>query len=297
MTLFEALASARREIDVQTTRVKSLEGMLQEERMARESAEGRASRLEKSCPADEEGSVDSIFDHERPSGTEKILEGLDGFTSSGSGDDGLEEVGWENVPGSAPSAAVETKGSDGHMVPGQDGSVPPLQRRLERMMVEMTEMKQTVQAYKLRAETAEEETATTRRGLAEMVERIRRSERESSQGPSSEDPSVSWSGILTHCTHCGGKMIDHPSTTTPDGLGKGRLAPSDKATTALDHPRPRPRPRHHHHHQTESTTALTRMRTPHDHLLQSAPYASILGVVALGVGLMAYLNGWQKVDR
>jgi len=32
-------------------------------------------------------------------------------------------------------------------------------------------------------------------------------------------------------------------------------------------------------------------------LEQSAPYASMLGVVLLGVGIMAYLNGWQKMDK
>lgn len=33
----------------------------------------------------------------------------------------------------------------------------------------------------------------------------------------------------------------------------------------------------------------------HDQLLQSAPMASMLGVVLLGVGMMAYLNGWARV--
>lgn len=36
-------------------------------------------------------------------------------------------------------------------------------------------------------------------------------------------------------------------------------------------------------------------RSRHGQLVQSAPYASMLGVVILGMGLMAYLNGWQKV--
>ncbi len=55
------------------------------------------------------------------------------------------------------------------------------------------------------------------------------------------------------------------------------------------------------------SAALGRKTTPasgersrtQEQLVQSAPYASILGVVLLGVGMMAYLNGWQKgvVDR
>lgn len=32
-----------------------------------------------------------------------------------------------------------------------------------------------------------------------------------------------------------------------------------------------------------------------EQLAQTAPYASLIGVVLLGVGMMAWLNGWQKV--
>ena len=31
--------------------------------------------------------------------------------------------------------------------------------------------------------------------------------------------------------------------------------------------------------------------------MQSAPYASMVGVVLIGVGLMTWLNGWQRGDR
>jgi hypothetical protein len=44
----------------------------------------------------------------------------------------------------------------------------------------------------------------------------------------------------------------------------------------------------------------TVMRDSHaqgDLTAQSAPYVSMLGVVLIGVGLMAYLNSWQKGDK
>jgi hypothetical protein len=49
----------------------------------------------------------------------------------------------------------------------------------------------------------------------------------------------------------------------------------------------------------ENHLAVALSRPPgSDHLLyNSAPYASMLGVVLIGMGLMAYMNGWQKVER
>jgi len=45
---------------------------------------------------------------------------------------------------------------------------------------------------------------------------------------------------------------------------------------------------------------LSKLNPGHDALLyNTTPYASMIGVVLIGMGLMAYLNGWQqpKVDR
>lgn len=44
-----------------------------------------------------------------------------------------------------------------------------------------------------------------------------------------------------------------------------------------------------------STTSTAISPLPQGAFMQSAPYASMLGVVLLGVGMMAYLNGWQNV--
>jgi pSer/pThr/pTyr-binding forkhead associated (FHA) protein len=48
---------------------------------------------------------------------------------------------------------------------------------------------------------------------------------------------------------------------------------------------------------TSSTS--TTLSHPHDRtaLSEAAPYASLIGVVLLGVGMMAWLNGWQRVER
>ncbi len=297
VSLVEALAEARREIDTQATRVKDLEGMLREERMARESAEDRAKRLEK----ERQDGGDSESSHGRqPSGTEKILESLEGgggVEQPEGSPEGSETEARNQSNGVIKAVENEKSTSDQHE------AMARLQRRLESMMADMKEMKQTVETYKRRAEAAEAESASSRQSLAEMVERIRRmeAEREERSSSSQADGKVGLSSKTkksdtegTTGDDADGSILPSNSSVRSDGLRNGRLVQpgrdgDDDDDGVLD--------------QSTSTsgagsTALTRsLRTPHDHFMQSAPYASILGVVALGVGLMAYLNGWQKVDR
>lgn len=46
-----------------------------------------------------------------------------------------------------------------------------------------------------------------------------------------------------------------------------------------------------------AATALAKQWHRRKFMEEASPYASMLGVVLLGVGLMAYLNGWQKMDK
>jgi len=51
---------------------------------------------------------------------------------------------------------------------------------------------------------------------------------------------------------------------------------------------------------TSSTLTKAQARTSGQSqtaLAEAAPYASLIGVVLLGVGMMAWLNGWQKIER
>lgn len=46
-----------------------------------------------------------------------------------------------------------------------------------------------------------------------------------------------------------------------------------------------------------AVTTLAQQQRKSKVLENSGPYASMVGVVLIGIGLMAYLNGWQKIER
>ena len=265
--LVEALASAKQEIDAQGARVKHLEEVLQEERVARESAEHRAQQLEKQSrgglqidPAVKE---EGLGLEEAPRPSEESIGGqhkefLDYYTERENG---------------GPDRETPTEIPDSE---NQQDSSARLQQRLELMVAEMKQMKHMMEGYKARVEVAEKESASSRKSLVEMIEKIRLDEakREAKQ------PELDVAEESISRTDDGTLKGAGPTSVNPSGYTNGRnggvLGSVDNVSRISD---------------------LARMRSPHDHFVHSAPYASILGVVALGVGLMAYLNGWQKVER
>jgi len=266
ISLVEALETARKEIDVQSARMRDLEEMLQKERQARESAEELAKRLESQ-------SLDAITNET----TKPLLEGS------------ILEDTFE-----PPSEAIESQEEETTNLV-EDKSVDPktisassvlLEQRLVTMMVEMQELKQQMESFKVRAEVAETERDSDRKTLAEMVEKIRMEEsaRRSSSTERARSPTNSKSKAEQHLPNGKTDLIQ-----TGLLLRKTSLE-NEKATSAVDEVNPaRPGP-----------ATLTRPPGGHDpSLYHSAPYASMLGVVLIGMGLMAYLNGWQppKIER
>jgi hypothetical protein len=130
-TLAEALSSAKKEIESQGMRLRDLETLLNEERRAREEAEDRANRLERESLKDLELSEPALVNGDN-SDTETVVE-LEKEED--------EDVKLENESASPSLADVATA---------------RLQQRLETMMSEMNEMKQQMEKYRERAETAED---------------------------------------------------------------------------------------------------------------------------------------------
>ncbi|PKY06571.1 hypothetical protein P168DRAFT_279989 [Aspergillus campestris IBT 28561] len=151
-----------------------------------------------------------------------------------------------------------------------DRHTDQLKQRLDFVMAEMEEMRQQVAVFKDRAQKAEDETTETRKSLTEMIETLRRERAD-------------------------GETVGQPISAAPDGIppsgsalpgegeDKGAEAKSSEKQDSLLSP--------------QSSTAFATQKPRHAALEQSSPYASMLGVVLLGVGLMAYLNGWQKMER
>lgn len=259
VSLVEALASAKKEIDTQSARMRDLEEMLQKERQARELAEEVAKRfeLQSSDPK------------------------ANGFAKSGFVESIIEEAFEPPSEASELAGSHESKTGNSLDPITLDASTSQLERRLESMVADMQQMKVQLESFKHRAETAEAERDTDRKTLVEMVEKIRvdESSRRSSSTERARSPD--------HKADNGsGSSIFGNLETLPEEDDSTNA----KLVRSLEQSKPG---------QPVAGT-LTKSENGHARLLYHAtPYASMLGVVLLGMGLMAYLNEWQppKVDR
>lgn len=284
LSLVEALTSAKREIDSQGIRVKHLEDLLRQERKARESAEERARRLldrSRALGGEPDGNVEEdAFDpppeNTAPPGPKQ--------PSSDIGESGSEVGRSEMNPAASSPSSLSSNGAQS---PHVDFPMPRLEEKIDLLMREIDEMKFQMERYRQRAEVAEE----SRDGLAEMVERIRKGE----AGANAEEGTVArrQSSEISTQTETGSYAN---ANSHPEPLEDRQGAPASKSPSrANGRPVPSMKEVQDLQNAVKSALALSNNRT--DRLMQSAPYASILGVVLIGVGIMTYLNGWQKVER
>jgi hypothetical protein len=257
ITLVEALASAKKEIDTQSARMRDLEDMLQKERQARESAEEVAKRLEHQTP-------DSGLNGSAKGGNEgSVIE--DAFNPPS--DDATQQK-------SKTDTVVDAKGiTDSSLL---------LEKRLEGMLLEMQELRSQMESFKKRAETAEAERDADRKTLAEMVEKIR-------SGDLKRASSSEQSKSATKSTN--DKHVNGSANSTDAALQQLTQKPGLQSHKSENGDAGGP---------LKNALQASKSSGGHDPFLyHSTPYASMVGVVLIGMGLMAYLNGWQppKLDR
>ena len=155
-----------------------------------------------------------------------------------------------------------------------------LQKRLDHMVTEMQRMKVDMDKFKRRADTAENDATKARESLAEMIGRLRR-ENSKAVSESMETESVDF--------------IDAAEGTSSAEQGELSTSPGKAASLSNGHIRT---PKLPPHLEQAVTTVLRQGNQGNGEVLaSSAPYVSMLGVVLIGVGLMAYLNSWQKTER
>ncbi|KFY51121.1 hypothetical protein V496_08922 [Pseudogymnoascus sp. VKM F-4515 (FW-2607)] len=263
IALIESLESAKREINEQSERMRGLEKMLHEEREARQAAEDLAKRLEE----------ESTRIH------------VNGFAKGGSIVEEAFEPPKEVTPevvGLASTVTEEAKSST-LSAENVEASTNTLQEKLELMMVEMREMKLQMETYRTRAETAETERDDGRKTLAEMVEKIRADDQARRETAERAKEALSASSAAALVTAGADKEVEDLPLATKDIGQNGTIStphvtkpPESKPAIALQH------------YPGGQDKRL---------LEHSAPYASMIGVVLLGMGLMAYMNGWQKGER
>ena len=285
LSLVEALTSAKKEIDSQGDRVKQLEDLLRQERKARESAEERARRLESHQSsridrerADDEGNLREGFSERKQERWEAHRGIVDAVEAMDVGEPYQAE---QDQPTQSPEAIhKETL--------AVDASTSRLQQRVDLMVAEMDEMKVHMEQYKRRAERAEEESGATRKTLAEMVESIRAGGQRGIVGVDTSlkprhQETTSPNSAMDSDTHGNKDLVEEVTAAIRTSvLPNGTLFNTD--IKELEH---------------AVATALAKREPGRggERLQMSAPYASMLGVVLIGVGIMTYLNGWQKVER
>ncbi|KAJ4131794.1 hypothetical protein NW768_005993 [Fusarium equiseti] len=257
--LTEALNNAKRDIDAQTARMLELEEMLQKERIAREEAEELAKRLEESATVHMNGSA-------VPGELEPSVE--------------VTEVSEDDktiIDDTETEAAEETTPA---VDPAQE-TAAALQSRIDMMETQMRDMKEQMEEWKQRCETVESERDADRKTLAEMVVQLRAEE---ARREAAEDKARSRSRKRDADTNgaIAASPIDSIVSKGPTGHAVEPVA-NDEAPDAPTLSR-----------ASTITPANSGVRGQDQRLQAALPYASMIGVVLFGMGLMAYINGWQS---
>lgn len=266
-SLNEALSSAKKELESQSIRLRDLETMLSEERRAREDAEERANRLER----------ESIKEREEQ---ETVLVNGDAHKADeAEAQEDAPEV--EEIPASSAD---------------DEESTVRLQQRLELMMSEMNEMKQQMERYRERAESAEAD----RKSLAEMIETIRKDHaKTAAKGSRRRSRSDSRSATARASTTADGSEDEADAeegeiTIIREDLGDDELEPSVPATKTENG---------HHVEQngnaqmSKTSNALVTRRAERDAMYYGGPAGAVFAVVAIGVAVMTMLNQYPKSER
>ena len=260
-TLNDALQTARKEIETQSTRLRDLEAMLMEERRAREDAEERANRLER-----ERLATDSQM--------------VNGETDKMETEDDTDETETVIANGS-PSSDLA------------DVATTRLQQRLDTMVSEMNEMKIQMDKYRQRAETAEAD----RKSLAEMIETIRNDNAKMASKRHSRSRSGS---TQLETTEADRSLEGETAEEGEISIINERGVDEENNGTVLRKIVQNGRPAEHDDAETSKKTSqalATRTNRNELALHHGTPAISMLTVVALGVAVMAWLNNYPKVDR
>lgn len=272
LQLTEALNSAKKEIDSHNARVRELEEMFHKEREARLRAEDVVLKMEETKTAKTNG----------PAGTD-----------SPNGHSELDTA--FDPPAEIPPKAEPGVDSNGPSQPDRVEAVAAgLQAKIDSMVMEMKGVREQLDSFKQRAEKAETERDASQKTLAEMVVQIRRRDEEERKR-SAERKSRSPSTGRSHSTHTGQGSDSKEKTTPPNGTVTGHSSHAHDTAEG-----PEDAPTLSRANTIKPSTGALGQPIHDQALIQSLPYASMIGVVLLGMGLMAYINGWQphpRVDR
>lgn len=331
LSIVEQLSKAKTELDAKALRLRDLEDQLKKERTAREVAEDRAAQLELAAMAQrlKEGarkadSLNSMDVSENISANDDLDEGDISDTVSEA-----ESVG-TIVNGPIPEKVEEEAPEETTLnsIDERDAVLEQFTRKVEELTASLKAAQSELAAYRERALRAESERDADRKTISELVAQIRREDerraRMKTSGMQTQTQSdregSKWEGVRDSFCQTDGEEGGWPSRmesrdmqtddvvektsgrhtnghvpTPPSSLRKSKTSsrdahtsPSSAADEEVDGVVTS--------RETGTETRLVKAHGRSFHA-QAAPYYSIVGVVLIGVSVMAYLNQWQKVER
>ncbi|GAP84471.1 putative FHA domain-containing protein [Rosellinia necatrix] len=273
LQLTEALNNAKKEIESQTLRMRDLEEMLHQERLARERAEDSARDAARQLEKRVEEATNAIASP--PEILESVETSLDAVFEPPNDEHNTRE---STDP---PTADNDTTASpDAEVI---EASATELHTRMESLVLQITNLRQELDDFKQRAKATEHENEVQRESLADMALQLRRSEEARERA---EKKKLAQEATKVNNVELGDDDIAGP------GRASRPSSPSENRRTS-----------DHDHPASTQVIVPTQNTTPPEALppsqlfANSIPYASMIGVVLLGVGLMAYINGWQPQPR
>lgn len=199
----------------------------------------------------------------------------------------VSSVEEQSEPGEADPDLLESthteSAANGHTANDADERTKNLQQHLDQVLGDMQRLKSDVDKFQQRAESAEADAASARKSLAEMIEKLREENEEADRAPRK-----------THRRRSTRETSQASRESTEDEDDPNNKTLIQRPKHANGHIRA---PRLPEHLERAVATVLQEKNGNGDSLAQSAPYVSMLGVVLIGVGLMAYLNSWQRTER
>lgn len=283
--LIEALASTKKDLDVQASRVRELEALLEEERKARVAAEAELQK-DRTPQTEDADPASSVLSSQE-------------VTSEGS------------PPNQEPLPPT---------VNHREQDPEPLKARIDSLLSEMEELKRKMEQYKHTAEEAQREANESKKSLADAVEKLRQTQEEAEavkaaaaaaadiaeNGVAEQSPTSSVEKsqrVRKFFAKSPGKPKTRKSPSrsprSPRRASSGGGSPTASRGRAKDSEKAKhsPSPPPEEAEPTKRTGSVSSRSSFSTAIENSGPYTSMVGVVLIGVGIMAYLNGWGKIPE
>jgi len=297
-SLVAQLRDARLELEAKSLRVKDLEDLLRREREAREMAEAQL-QVAAHMPIDElpTDNIEKLND-------DNILDDVSVAGSDITVTDSNHEKSQETDKQSTAAAAAAAANA-------ATEAAAMWQKKLEDMMAKLKAAQAEIETYKKRVKAAEEEGQQSKRTLVEMVAKIRadeerrqkevketsvQTEKKNADGSLRGKPVMVSCGVQAEL----GQNEDNEGEVFPGAIANatvkavnGPLVIGGGKHMQNRHREPNQQPQL----QNLSTEIMKKTGEKRSMVKESVPYVSIVGVVVIGVSIMAILNNWQKGER